>query len=275
MASKLTVKLTVLCSGVDAAGNSFEERTRTTSIQPRGGTLLSNQKLAPGSAIELCLLARPDRRVKATIGSQLQTLPDGTEYAFQFNSASGEFWGLRFPGETTDGEAGNGGASSPMGDKLVAAADQLSLLAAHADDHLRYVNQEMEVLRQRFQRELQAALDAGARQLRQLARSTMETTFRSLLEDLARRAAETVDENLNRLRAAADESIAQHRKVLADEADAHVADFHEKLEKQARQASSQLQEDMAKLLRELADATTARSPRVVPALGEKSPAPKR
>lgn len=254
MTSKLTVKLTVLCSGADAAGNSFEERTRTTSIQPRGGTLLTKQKLAPGSVIDVCLLARPDRRAKATIGEQLQTLPDGVEYSFQFANASGEFWGLRFPGEP----GADGGATSPVGDQLTAAADQLALLAAHADDHLRYVNQEMEVLRQRFQRELQAALDAGARQLRQLARSHMETTFRSLLEDLARRAAEMVDENLNRLRSGVDESAAQHRKVLGDEADSHLADFHERLEKQAKQASAQLNEDLAKLLRELADATARR-----------------
>jgi len=133
-------------------------------------------------------------------------------------------------------------AEQSGGTALAAMTEQLVLLSAHADDHLRYCSHEMEALRERFARELQSALDSGARQLQQLARSTMQTTFRSLLEDLAHKAEAAVEENLARLRKALDDSRLEFAKYLDEEAEAAVKKFEERMEKQTRQLNARLEQ---------------------------------
>ncbi len=259
MAYSLAVKLTVLCSGTDAAGKAFEERTRTTLIERNGGRLLTQQKLKPGAELQLCLLARPDRPAKVAMGEALHSGNEGFEWSFQFVQATADFWGVRFPNEEIE-EAASAPAAGPVaeaasaGTTLAQMSEQLVLLSAHADDHLRYCTQEMEVLQQRFTRELETALDSSARQLRQLARSTMETTFRSLLEDLARRAAETVDENLKRMRQSVNEAIDHQRKSLNEEAEAHLEKFQDRLEKHSRQLSTHLEHLQAQSERAMQEA---------------------
>lgn len=97
-------------------------------------------------------------------------------------------------------------------------------------------------MKERFAREVQAALDAGARQLQQLARSTMQTTFRSLLEDLAHRAEQAVDEALIRFRKTIDETTAQARRDFAAEADGRLHDFEDRLGKQGRQLTARAEQ---------------------------------
>ena len=241
----LAVKLTVLCSGTDAAGKSFQERTRTTAIDRSGGRLLTRQNLQPGTQLQLCLLARPDLPTKVILGETIGTSSEGTEWSFHFAGPVADFWGVRFPDETAalaDTAPRPNPEAQSAGAALVQMTGQLVLLAAHADDHLRYCTQEMEALRQRFERELQGALDSGVRQLRQVARSTMETTFRSLLEDLARRAAEAVDENLSRLRKGVDETGAQFAKYLNEEGEACLERFQDRLEKHGKQTVAHLEQ---------------------------------
>ncbi len=260
MSSALTVKLTILCSGLDAAGKAFEERTRTTAIERSGGRLLIQHKLEPGARIVLRLLARPDRAAEVVMGEALQDGDEGVERSFQFASPADDFWGVRFPGEQAAMPPPEGVAAGSAGSALVEMTDQLVLLAAHADDHLRYCSQELEVLRQSFAREVQGALDAAGRQLQQLARSTMQTTFRSLLEDLAHKAEQTVDDNLNRLRKAMDETGVQHGKYLAEAAEAQLQKFQERLEKQGRQLAAhleQLQEQSERAMQEAMQAALA------------------
>lgn len=254
MSIPLPVKLTVLCSGANTEGKSFEERTRTTMIEKAGGRLITRQKLAAGSEMDMCLLARPDRSVRVSLGEVVNNGAEGAEWTFSFVSAATEFWGVRFPGEVVPlpGE-------SPVEPQAAALAlaqmtDQLLLISAHADDHLRYCTQELELLRERFTREVQSALDSGVRQLREVARSTMETTFRSLLEDLAQRAAGAVDDSLARLRKTADDSVARHDKAIDAQAEARMDDFRDQLEKHSKKVGGQLAEFKAEADRAIRDA---------------------
>lgn len=239
MSSQLAVKLTVLCSGADASGKTFDERTRTTLIEKNGGRILLQPKLQPGARLQIRLLARPDRAAEITLEKMQESGEQGAEWSFHFSSPVDDFWGVRFPSErAAHGKAETVAASAALAEMT----EQLVLLSAHADDHLRYCGQEMEQLRQRFARELQNALDSGARQLQQIARSTMQTTFRSLLEDLARRAEQTVDESLGHLRKTADEIQARVAKHLDDSADIELKKIEERLEKQAKHFAAQLEE---------------------------------
>ena len=70
----------------------------------------------------------------------------------------------------------------------------------------------------------------------------VQTTFRSFLEDLARRAEETVDENLKRLREAVDQTGVQHAKYLDEEAETELQRFQERLEKQGRPLTTRLEQ---------------------------------
>ena len=239
MSAALALKLTVLCSGVDAAGKPFEERTRTTAVEKRGGRLLTQHLLKKGSHLQLRLLARPDEEAEVEIVKAMETGNEDTEWNFQFLVPVENFRGLRFP-------AGTAATSSPESidatTALAGVTEELVLLRAHADDHLRHCTQEIDTLRERFTRELQGAMDTAGRQLQQLARSTIQTTFRSLLEDLAHRAEETVDENLKRLREAVDQTGVQHAKYLDEEAETQLQRFQERLEKQGRQLTTRLEQ---------------------------------
>ena len=246
----LAVKLTVLCSGADAGGRKFEERTRTTAITAEGGRLLTAQKLQPGARLTLRLLARPDRTAEIKLGKALESRGEQAEWAFEFAGPAEDFWGVRFKDATGDAAAP---VQAIAAGTLAEISEQLVLLAAHADDHIRYCSQEMEVLKERFARELQSALDSGARQLQQLARSTMQTTFRSLLEDLAHRAEQSIDEGLARLRKSVDEATARSARDLVSEADTQFRDFQERLVKQGRQVAAraeQLQADSERTVEE-------------------------
>ena len=243
MSLSLSVKLTVLLSGQDAVGAAFEERTRTAAIEEVGGRLLTRQRLAQGARLQLRLLARPDRAVEIALERALQESPEASEWAFRFAEPAADFWGVRFPGSS----------EAPTAQGVLEVTEQLVLLSSHAEDHLRHCRQEMEVLRQRFTRELQSTLDAGGRQLQQLARSTMQTTFRSLLEDLARRAEETVEDNLAHLRAAVDESRTAYSTYLTAETEAELKKFVERVEKQGRALAAQLDEQGKTTERALAE----------------------
>lgn len=238
MSAALALKLTVLCSGVDAAGKPFEERTRTTAIEKRGGRLLTQRLLKKGSHLQIRLLARPDQEAEIEIVKALETGNEGTEWNFQFLVPMENFWGLQFPA----GTAAPAPESIDATTALAGVTEELVLLRAHADDHLRHCTQEIDSLRERFTRELQGTMDTAGRQLQQLARSTIQTTFRSLLEDLAHRAEETVDENLKRLREAVDQTGVQHAKYLDEEAETGLQRFQERLEKQGRQLTTRLEQ---------------------------------
>jgi DNA anti-recombination protein RmuC len=73
----------------------------------------------------------------------------------------------------------------------------------------------------------------------------METTFRSLMDDLAQRADELVEKNLTKLRKGVEQTGVQHAKYLDDEAEAHLGKFQERLEKQARQMADRLEKMQA------------------------------
>ena len=239
MAAGLPLKLNVLCSGVDAAGKPFQEHTYTTAVEERGGRLLTQHQLKQGSRLQLHLLSRPDQEAEVETVQALGTGNEGTEWGFQFLTLLENFWGLRFP----TGKAAR--AATESFDATTARAgetEELVMFRAHADEHLRHCTQEIDTLRERFSRELQSALDSAARQLQQLALSTMQITFRSLLEDLAHQAEEIVDKNLKRLREETDQTGVQHAKYLDEEAEKKVQRFQERLEQLQAEGELALQQ---------------------------------
>lgn len=239
MAGALTLKLTVVCSGVDAAGKAFEERTHTTAIQKNGGRLLTKHKLQPGARLQLHLHKRPDPVMQIELKEEVETGSHGAEWIFQFAAPADEFWGVRFPGEPVAKAAAEDHAASAA---LAKMSEQLALLAHHAEDHLHHCAQEIEGLRERFAREFKTAMDGATRQMQQAVRGHMETTFRSLLDDLAQRADEMVEKNLTKLRKAVEQTGVQHAKYLDDEVEAQLGKFQERLEKQTRQLATRLEE---------------------------------
>ncbi len=242
MASALSLKLAIQCSGVDAAGKSFEERTHTTTIQSNGGRLLTRHKLQTGTRLQLRLQKRPELLVEAEIKELVESENLGYEWCFEFAGSAQEFWGVRFPSDQSAPAAGGNPAAAAA---LAKMSEELALLAQHAEDHLQHCAQEIEGLRERFAKEMKTALDGASRQLHQVVRAHMETTFRSLMDDLAQQADELVEKNLAKLRKGVEQTGVQHAKYLDDEAEAHLGKFQERLNNQTRQMADRLEKMQA------------------------------
>ncbi len=94
---RVSIAVPIRVSGTDAAGQAFEEQTRTVVISRDGATIVLNRKLAPGQYVTISRV-KGNKAASAQVVGQIGGQPHGYIYGMAVQHPTcGSLWDILFP----------------------------------------------------------------------------------------------------------------------------------------------------------------------------------
>ncbi len=98
---RIPLSIPILIKGTDSDGKAFEEKTKTLVVNRRGAKIESQIAMSQNASIELTLILQKNR-CPATVVWVGEKGPKGLqEYGIEVENPSDEFWGVKFPPDST------------------------------------------------------------------------------------------------------------------------------------------------------------------------------